>query len=184
MNRPTWVTVVGILGIILGSFGIFGAAQLMLTPKMMEMQKDMMAEIQESMEDQETSESDRGAPDMTEMFEKMWVVPEWFGTWCITAGTIGLLISGFYVFASIRLLQTTPTAVRLFYSAAGINIGFALLKAVVAMLATSYMIKAMMVGGLFGTVINVVLLIVVATGNKEVFTSVRYAGAAGQRRSC
>jgi hypothetical protein len=170
MKRPTWATVVGIIGIVMGCFGILGGGQLMIMPKMMEMQKGMWTAMQESMEKQVAADPRQAPPkEMFKVFEKMWDVPEWFGTWCVAAGLIALLISGFYLFASIRLLQVKPTAVRLFYCAAGLSIGFALLKVVVALAATSFMGMTMMFGGMLGLIINVVLLIVVATGNKEPF---------------
>ena len=55
MNRPTWATVVGIMGIVFGCFGILGGGQLMVMPKMMEMQEQMWSGIQESMEKQEAT---------------------------------------------------------------------------------------------------------------------------------
>ncbi len=170
MKRPTWATVVGVLGIIFGCFGVIGAGQLMMMPKMMEMQKEMFSSMQESMEKQETTDPQQTAPkEMFKTMEKMWDVPDWFDTYCVVAGIAALFVSGFYVFASIRLLQTKPTAIKLFYSAAGLDIGFTVLKSVVAMTAASFMGMGMMMGGMFGLVITVVLLIVVATGNKEAF---------------
>ena len=43
------------------------------------------------------------------------------------------------------------------------------MKSVIAMAAMSFMGMGLMMGGMFGVVINVVLLTVVATGNKEAF---------------
>ena len=165
MKRPTWATVVGIMGIIIGCFGILGGGQFMMMPKMMEMQKEVWSGMQESIEKQETTNPQQMPP------KGMWHVPDWFDTYCMIAGIAAVFVSGFYVFSSIRLLQTKPTAIRLFYSAAGLAIGFTILRSAVAVVAMSFMGMAMMMGGMFGVVINVVLLIVVATGNKGAFAS-------------
>ncbi len=170
MKRPTWATVVGIIGIIMGGFGILGGGQLMIMPKMMEMQKEIWSAVQESIEKQEATSPQQVPPkEMFQAFEKMWDAPEWFGTWCVAAGLIALLVSGFYLFASIHILQVKRTAVRLFYCAASLSIAFTLVKAVVALGATSFIGMSMMFGGILSLVINVVLLVVVATGNKDAF---------------
>lgn len=170
MTRPTWATVVGIMGIIIGCFGLLGGAQLMVTPQMMEMQQEMWSSMQSSIESQSTTNSQTIPPtEMLNMMKKMWDVPDWFDTYCLFAGIVVLIVSGFYIFASIRLLQTKQNAINLFYWAVGLSIGFAIVKAAVAMSAMSYMGMSMMMGGMFGIVIHVVLMIVVITGNKEAF---------------
>jgi hypothetical protein len=171
MKRPTWATVVGVLGIILSSLGVLGAGQFMMMPKMMQFQKEMMAGMQESMEKQESTKDREMMPpkEMFKMFEKMWDTPEWYATWCIVAGLLSLLISGFYLFASITLLQVKPSAIRLFYTAVGLSIGLALLKGFAAASAMSFMGLAMLFGSMCGVVIDIVLVIVVATGDKEAF---------------
>ena len=170
MKRPTWATVVGIIGIIIGCFGILGAGQLMMMPKMMEIQKKVWSGMQKSMEKLETTNPQQMPPtEMFKAFGKMADVPDWFTTYCVMAGITALFVSGFFVFSSIRLLQTKPTAIKLFYLAAGLSIGFTIVKSVIAMAAMSFMGMGLMMGGMFGVVINVVLLTVVATGNKEAF---------------
>lgn len=172
MKRPTWATVVGIVGIIIGCFGILGGLQLIMMPKMMEMQKEMLSSMQEVIEKQESKDPQQAPPEeVFKMMEKMWDVPDWFGTYCATMGIAALFVCGFYVFAAIRLLQTKPTAIKLFYLAAGVAIGFGILKGVFAMATASFMVMSMMIGGLFGVVINIVLLIIAAGGDKEAFTT-------------
>jgi hypothetical protein len=50
MVRPTWVTVIGVLGIIFGCSGILGGGQQMVMPKMLAMQKDMFANMRSQVE--------------------------------------------------------------------------------------------------------------------------------------
>ncbi|MHC4253853.1 MAG: hypothetical protein ACYS9X_32470 [Planctomycetota bacterium] len=170
MQRPTWVTIVGVMGIVLGCLGVIGGGQTMIMPKMLEMQKKMMSGMQESLEKQQSTRPQAMPPKAVfKMMEDMWDVPEWFGTYCIAAGVVGLLVSGFLVFACIQLLQTKPTAIGLMYLALGLDVSFAALRGVVAVSTMSFMGMAMMMGGMFGGVISAVLLIVVATSDKEAF---------------
>ena len=170
MNRPAWATVVGIIGIILGCFGILGGGQTMMMPQVVEMQKEMFTTMQEAAEKQGAANAQEAPPEeMFAFMERMWATPDWYGTFCVVAGIVAVCVSGFYIFASIRLLQTKPEAIRLFYVAIGLAIGMAIVKAVGAMATMTFMGMSMAMGGVFGLVINVVLLIVVITGDKEAF---------------
>jgi hypothetical protein len=114
MQRPTWATVVGIIGIVMAIYTLlFSVTGLM--------------------------------------------------------SLISMAIAAFYLFTSILLLQTKPSAVLLFSLAAVVSIGFAILHAVVALLAGPMGI-GLMLTGIFVSIVNVVLLSVVATGDKEAFT--------------
>ena len=188
MERPTWATIVGVLGIVFGCLGILGGGQEMFMPKMMEFQKEMLTVIQESTStaSQITVEGNSGEGlttegslkdipmdelpfDMLNIMEKMCDFPEWFGTWSIFTGISKIIISAFYLFSAICLLQTKPSSIKLFYWAAGLSIALALAKGVFGLNYLSFMGIAMTAGGLFGAMIEVVLIIVVATGNQMAF---------------
>jgi hypothetical protein len=179
-KRPTWATVVGIIGIVLSGFGILGAGQTIIMPKMLEFQKQMFTQMAEEME---RDAAEKGAPaqgvnagphamppkKMFEMMQKMWNLPEWFSTWSVIAGLFQLLISGFYLLSCIWLLQMKPASINMFYCAAGTKILLGIVNGVVAIMASSLMIMMMMAWGVVGIVFHIVLLIVVASGNKEAF---------------
>lgn len=192
MERPTWVTIVGVLGIIFGCFGVLGGGQEMLMPKIMEMQKGMFTHFQEAIKKQherntdksaketETTEDNHGARtasnavdefpiEIFDMMQKMWEVPEWFGTWSIFSGLSKAAVSALMLLASIWLLMLKKAGIKLFYIAAGLSIFLCVAKGIIALSAMSFMMMAMMFGGAFGAFIDVVLIIVVATGSKEVF---------------
>ncbi len=141
MKKPTWVTVVGILGIIFSCLGILGAGQEMIMPKMLQMQKEMVSDIgnmiEKEMEKERAKQSNRqggqkgGAEfpmGMFKSFTKMFDFPPWYGTWSIISGILKLLICAFFLFASIRLLQLKPSSIRLFYWAAGSSIALGVVK--------------------------------------------------------
>ena len=184
MKRPTWATVVGILGVIFGCLGILSAGSEMMMPKMMKFQKQMFSDIQkiieEDIEKQSAKQSyqkdkHRGDAEIPlkifKSISQMWDFPEWYGTWSIIAGILKLLISALYLLASIRLLQIKLSAIKLFYWAAGSSVALGVLKAGVALSVASFMGIAMMFGGFFGIVNDIVLIIVVANGNKAAFYS-------------
>ena len=182
MKRPTWATVVGVLGIIFSCLGILGAGQEIIMPKIFKFQKEMFSDfekiIQEEIEKERTNQTDQEGENKSsseiplgifKSFTKMMDFPDWFGTWSIISGILKLLISAFFLLASIRLLQMKTSSIKLFYWAAGSSIALGFLKGIVALSAVSFMAIAMMFGGVFGIVIDIVLIIIVATGNKEAF---------------
>lgn len=182
MKKPTWVTVVGVLGIIFSCLGILGAGQEMLMPKMFKMQQEMLSNfetiVEQEMErerakqnyqDDEYQSSPEMPMGMFESFSKMLDFPEWYGTWSIISGILKLLVCAFFLLASIRLLQLNPSSINLFYAAALASIALGLVKAAVAMHAGSFLAMAMIFGSVFGIIIDIILIIVVATGNKAAF---------------
>lgn len=170
MKRPRWATVVGIIGIIIGCMGIVGAGQSIMMPKMLDMQKAFWTEMKTSMAQYDISEPEQmPSPEVMRMMESMWDIPGWFDAFCLFAGLAAPVVCILYIFACIRLLQVSPTAIRLFYTAAGIAIGFSALKILLVMAALSFMGMSMIVGSLLGIVINVILLVVVATKDKTAF---------------
>lgn len=184
MKRPTWATVVGILGIIFGCLGILSAGPEMLMPKMAKFQKQLFSDIEKTIEadieKKKARQSHQGGGHQADVefpkeifksISQMLDFPEWYGTWSIIAGILKLLVSALYLFASIRLLQTRLSGTKLFYWAAGSSIVLGALKASVAIFVASFMSIAMMVGGMFGVVIDIVLILVVASGNKAAFYS-------------
>ena len=183
MKRPTWATVVGILGIVFSCLGFLGAGQEIMMPKILKFQKEMFSHIEENIQKQSDEARERMSSENenrsnvdfpTEMFKfmgKMWEFPEWYGKWIVIFGVIKLFLCGLYLFASIRLLQIKPSAIRLFYLAAGLTIFLSLIKGIVSLSALSFIGFTMMFGVMFGVIIDIVLIIVVATGNKEAFSS-------------
>lgn len=180
MKRPTWATIIGVLGIILGCLGIMGAANEIFMPKMIKMQKEMLTEVQKTMTRQQvesktaTSQADKDAspdfsPEFFESMMKMWEMPDWFGTFSIFSGVAKALISALYLLASIWLLQIKPVGIRLFYWAAGASIALCAVKGAATLSAFSFFGMAMMMGSVFGALIDIILIIVVVTGNKDAF---------------
>lgn len=184
MTRPTWVTVVAVLGITFGCLGILSGGHDVLMPKLMEMQKEMFDSMHSTSLD-EKSDSTRQTIDsssvaknndlkyppneMFEVMQKMWEVPSWFGQYSIINGIIKALISAFYLLVSIWLLQMKFFSIRLFYWAAGLSIALSIVNIVILLNSFFWFGMGMMFGDVFGALIDIVLVIVVATGDKDAF---------------
>jgi hypothetical protein len=169
MKKPTWVTLVGVLGIIFGSTAAMGAGQTLLMPFILDLYHEMFPAMLEYANS--TSDMPPMSAEVSEMLDTYFGDnPAWFTSWSIFAGIAGLIICGAYIFASISLLLLRPNAVRLFYWAAGASIGLAVAKPIVALLAGAYLALFMLAQTPFGVVIDVVLVLTVFLSDKTAFS--------------
>lgn len=169
MKKPTWVNVVGIITIIMGCFGLLGALQTFSMPKVMAMQRQMMPEIQKRVEQQSGGQQTYSSPEMTKMLEKMGQVPSWFDSWCMAIGTVAFLISILYIFVAINLLQLKKMAIGLFYTAVALDICFLLIRGMTGFAALGWLGVALIMWGAGAIILNVILLVAVMNGRKEMF---------------
>ena len=147
-KRPTWATIVGVLGIILACLGILGAWFDLTFSQLMDQAKQMSSQM-----------------DMEHMLE----TPGWLGIFFTTTGILKLIFCGFAFLASIFLLQIKPSSIKLFYWAAGLNIGLAILRSLILLASKSFVVISAMFSGIFGLVVNIILISVVALGKKDAF---------------
>jgi hypothetical protein len=168
MERPRWATVVGILGMIIAFFGLMGAGQMLTIPKMINFQHQIMQDMEVSM---------KGKPEEQAEFQKVkevieqlvGQVPAWFKTAVVIFGVLGVIVNGVYIFACIALLLVKRYAIRWFYVAVALSVALAVSRGVAAVLSTKLIGLSIAVMGLIGIVVDVILLVVVATGRKEIF---------------
>ena len=109
MKRPGWVTVVGVLGIIMGCLGLLGAGQTIMMPRIMEFQRQMFSGIERAIENEQKQSESKGTPpkqgghpqrgrgtapadwppkEFLGLFNKMLAVPDWFNTWLVVSGIL------------------------------------------------------------------------------------------------
>ncbi len=185
MKRPDWVTIVGILGIVFSCFGILGGGQEMMTPKIIEIQKEMFTNIEELVEKEFEIKNENNLRSEKEsqqngnrinfpvnffkFFKTMFDLPEWYKSWLIISGVLKIFINGFILFVSILLLQMKQSSIKLFYWASGLSISLAIIKGIIALSITSFIGMTMMFSGMVGMVIDIVLVVVVITGEKHAF---------------
>ena len=167
MKRPTWVTIVGVLGILFGSLGIMNATQTVVLPQMLEWQKTFMHSFMANMPQQP------GAPagkDVAAAFESFWgPIPGWFKVWCVVGGLLGLCLSATYIYAAISMLQLKRNAVRLFCVCSAAAIGLAVVRGLLAVFALRLMGASFLMASTASIAFHVVLLLVTATGDKSAF---------------
>jgi hypothetical protein len=164
--RPRWKTVIGVLGIIFGCFGIMSASQTALMPTMLEIQRKMFLAMQA--EAAKGAQAQAFAGPFAAMFEMFaGPTPAWFAPWCVVMGLLTLIISGLYVFSAISLLLVKPWAPRLFCIALTASIVAAFARTIGLMLARGVLGMGMGFGAMFGVVIDVVLLLIVLAHKSE-----------------
>jgi hypothetical protein len=164
MKKPTWVKVIGVLGIIFGCLGLFGSMNMMIMPTMFDFQK---AIFEAAMEE---ARHDPGFPrDLMDKIKEMWEFPDWFGTWAVVFGIAGLLVSGFYLLAAIWLLQLKRSADKIMMWALGVSISLALLQIITIIPACGFIVIAIIGGCVLSIVIDMVLLLVILTSDRSVF---------------
>jgi len=242
MQRPTWATVVGIIGIVMAIYSLFNSGFGLRVPQMISIQQQELQtqrdaqrqaaaeqkkeEAEEAKEEAEEEKEDKKfdddqvkqSPDFKipaaqqkfaednekemEAFSKqadaeqkqaekqadeqmkqaeergdkivaLYNIPVWYGPIAFLASLISMAIAACYLFTSIWLLMTKPSAIPLFSLACVVSIVFAILQGVVSMIAMPVWGMGMGIGvtGIVVAVVNAVLLIVVATGDKVAFQS-------------
>jgi len=164
MMRPTWVTVVGVLVIIFGCFGLFGSGKMIILPQILAFEQKILHSVEDEMR------RDSDAPEeLVDAIMEMVDIPGWFKVWSIIIGAVGLLLNGLYVFGGIALLTVKRYAPRLVIAVLILSMILALAEAVAAGFASSLLGVIMMVGALFSIVIDFVLLLVIVFNDKSVF---------------
>ncbi|WP_444894701.1 hypothetical protein ACJJIW_11630 [Microbulbifer sp. JMSA004] len=182
MKRPTWATIIGVLAIIFGIFGVLGGAQEIAMPSILEMQKEMMAEFskgktpdgkdmpQLTLEIEEEGEPKRiEFSQMMESMQEQFKVPEWYESWSIVFGIVSMVVAGLYLISGIFLMMTKDFAIKLFYIAIAASVIWAIIQAVISSQSNSGFLMAQIPGSISSIVIDIILLIVVLVGSKEAF---------------
>ena len=147
MKRPGWATAVGIIGVIWGCLGLLGAVLTLFMPVYM---PKLLMDAQSNIPTGQETEH-------LKMMTHLWNMPYLHNS-CVIIGLIGVFVSGFFVLASIRLLQVRRSAIKLIYAALAIEI-----IANILLLPEGIVLKTISI--LFGVVIYIVLLLVVAAGD-------------------
>ena len=162
MEKPTWVKVVGILGIIFGVTGLFGGMQTTMMPTVMDFQQRMLESIQDQ------AGSDRPPPEFFEIFKEFWDMPDWFRTWLVIYGIVGLLVGGYYLLAAIFFISVKRNCLKMMYWALALSMGITVIGIVVGLFAGTIM-AFMAFARIWSLVIDVVLLIVIVVNDKTIF---------------
>ena len=181
-SKPTWVSIIGVLLIVFGAFGIFGGAQEIMMPTIMEMQKGVLDSIGKSIESgmHETSGDQQGnsgqqkaqQEQMAKLFTGMmeqFQPPEWYKSWAAVFGLISIVVSVLYLVSGIFLLMIKRFAIPVFYVAIGASITWAIIQGVIFSQSPSGMLLSKIPGSIASIVIDIILVVVVIAADKEAF---------------
>jgi len=174
MERPGWVIVVGVIGMIIGFFSILGAGKSIVMPTVIEFQKKVLTRVEEVYEKAEVEKDLKAKEELPpkeilEIGADLLNLPAWFYKWSIIFGLIGVPVSAFYLFSSIWLFLMKKLAVRLFYVAIGLSICLAFSRTIVAIASKSFIGFFFLAGSSFWLAVNIVLLLVVILSDKKAF---------------
>ncbi len=170
MKKPSWVSTVGILGIVFGVLGLLTAAQTAMMPNMIEMQRKMMESVTLTVPGHPRDQ--QAIDQFKKTIEELWGnPPAWFRAACFAMGIAGALVNAFYILAAVLLLQMKRFSVVLFYIAMAVSIAFGVIRGVTFVNALPLLGMSMLFAGLVGVAMDLVLLIVVATADKKAFSS-------------
>jgi hypothetical protein len=164
------------MGIIFGCLGLMNAANTVVLPQILQLQKTFMHSVMSSMPTQPS-----GAPagkDVAAAFDTLWgPMPGWFRVWCVVGGLLGLGLSGTYIYAAISLLQMKQHAVRLFCACSVAAIVLAFIRGGLGVFAVRFMGIGILMTSSMSIALHVVLLLVVITSEKSAFGTTEVLGA-------
>jgi len=155
-------------------FGIYATSQSLLFSRLMEFQRRIDANIQEVLDKFESRVDSLNVKstitrESLQLRSKMFLMPDWFYKWSIIFAIIGFPIYALFLFASLWFYLMKNKSILLFYIAISLVIIFAFIKAFTAMSTETLFGYTFVAESLFMAVVNIVLIIVFALGNKEVF---------------
>ena len=192
MKTPTWGTVIGILMIFFGGCGALNDIRAISMPEQLAEQKELMKKKiekrkQKKLAEQDsvtTTEIDSISTASTEdgnkevdffgkkqSVEEILELSEFTKTWIVRFGYIGAVVSILYVLGGVFLLVRKSFSIKLVYAALVISILCSGAQAAVltSSSATGLIAKTTGLSQIFGILIDIVLLAVVFSSDKEAY---------------
>jgi hypothetical protein len=175
---PTWATVVGILGVTFGAFGLMGGGYELMMPMMMSLQKRMMQGMKETIKEQPQAQDSRegktAAPQVNpdalfKVMEDFMSGPPWYERFSYINGALQLVLSALYILASVFLLLLRRGAATFFVSVAAISALRNLVAIGAGISAGSFFAFWTVTSGSAGFLIDLVLIIVVAVSDRSMY---------------
>lgn len=158
MNRPKWVIVTGICMIFIGLIAVVGNI-FVINSVTTDNWQTKLSERYEKQYEHMTEESER----------EFYQIPDWFQTFAIIVGSIGLLLHLLYIYAGIALIQLKHFSIKFTYWVMGVAITMVFLKFLVSMQAPNFLTISISFSSVFGFVIDIVILIVIIFNDRSHF---------------
>jgi hypothetical protein len=160
-------TVIGVVGLLLGSCGASSAGYEMFLPRMLDVQREFIATIQVAeAKRQPTGEPGEAFP--AEIFahiERAMTVPESVRPWFLWTGLAGIGAFAALGFAALLILLQNPLGERILPWAAGATLAWALVKVALAAATGAFILMLMAPGALVNAVSAVVIALAARYGD-------------------
>jgi hypothetical protein len=187
-ERPTWVMILAIAGLAIGCLGVIDSAFQIAMPKIIEFQLKFFQAMEkgldksiERMEEEQKKAEETGSPSRPGVqkppvevpkaffgvFRNFLIIPDWYRKVIVVFGVFGLLISVFFILASVLLFRCDRESVRLYCIAMIFGIIYTLADVVAAACSNSFLGYSVMMPALIGAVASFVLLFVAITADKS-----------------
>lgn len=174
MEKPGWVIVIGIIGIIISLIGIIGTGKSMIVPRVLEfVQNEILPNLEDIYEGEGWEYEELPPEELVEMSRKFLSLPDWFYKLSVIFGIIGFLIYVYYLFSSVWLILVKKNAVQLFYIAIALSMFLSLSRIIAASFSRSLIGFIFMSGSVIGIAINIILLVIVAISDKSAFVTTK-----------
>lgn len=177
-KRPSWVSVIGILAIIFGLFGLMAGTQEIVMPQMLEMQTQMMENITRPQFEKSIEKHNAEIPsdkiehppeEFFKVMEDMLYFPDWYKSWAMVIGLVSIIVSTVYLVGGIFLLMMKKYAISLFGSILILSILWSTVRLGLYFQGEKGVLIFFIPGVVLSIIIDIVLIIVLAAAPKESF---------------
>ncbi|TGM06020.1 hypothetical protein [Leptospira jelokensis] len=176
-KRPTWISTIGILGIIFSIIGLFAGVEDLFTPQALNKQKEFLEKYEIKTHDSNEKNKKQAinkklkndVTDIFNTFNEMMEKPTWYEKWMIYTGIMKILLNLFLLYISINILSLNSSAVLMFYIFFTLNILFRITIFEVSINQDSVIFFQDRISSLFHIILNLALLIIFLKGNKDIF---------------
>ena len=157
-------------------------------PNMIEMQQNMFKDMSDGFKGTKTDSIKTYSPDsipaenslsdqaiiidnMSKTMGDMFYMSEFTKTWIVRFGYIGIVVSFIYILGGVFLLIRKPFSLKLAYGALSLSILFSVIQSIVISIDSASGFMAMSAGfsQVFGIIIDIILIIVIATSDKAAY---------------
>jgi hypothetical protein len=167
MKRPRWASILGIIGILISCLSFFLGTIDVISPWKTELQKEILLENKTKFLNNDEGKHQIRISQMDLAFIQE--CPEENLKWFAYLGIAEIISAALFLLSSIWLLLLQPLGIRLFPWAAGCIIAVKMLQSILAAVSLPSYGIVLLVPGLIWALINIKLIRVISSGNKDAF---------------
>ncbi|MFP4466036.1 MAG: hypothetical protein ACLFP1_03195 [Candidatus Goldiibacteriota bacterium] len=172
---PVWAVITGVIAVVTGAAGIMNGFHMIMLPKVLsviekaapdmeELKKKMAEEMKKEGLEEEIYDERIAA-----FFSDTMRFPAGAKRWFMGSGAAGVLISVFYLYGAVLLLQAKKQGPRIFGAALIAGIVFGIFKVFLGLAFFSLAGLMVVAAACIGAAVNIVLFIIVLTADKSAY---------------